>query len=205
METFAIYLAGKIQKGHEEPNETFWGDQEIAEIQSCFAPVNVQLLNPIEAPGDVVKDPEGALGRDLMQVFVSDCVFVDARDRRGLGVGIEMCVAKLLAKPVVTLAPKESHYNRSSATVSGHECLDYIHPFVFGFSDKIAHTISEAVDWMKEKHEHIKGKEVIFDSMKYYGKNYFLQDPTFFKFIEENPLLKQRFELVLGQKLETSV
>ncbi len=47
----------------------------------------------------------------MTQIFLADIVFVDARHRHGLGVDAEMMWAKFHAKPVIILAPEETHYS----------------------------------------------------------------------------------------------
>jgi hypothetical protein len=171
MEHVSIYLAGKIHKGHERPNKAHWTEEDLAELEQALAPVQVAFLNPAER-GDDLSDTVGLFGRDMMQVFCSDVVLVDARDRRGLGVGSEMMWAKMHHIPVVTLAPPETHYRRSDTQLLGQPVQDYIHPFVHGLSDAIAADLDGAASWIRTNvctpGQTIKGPQFIRDAMEYY-------------------------------------
>ncbi len=171
MEHISIYLAGKIQKGHDESNDARWTENDLAELEQGLAPVQVAFLNPAER-GDDLSDAVGIFGRDMMQVFCSDLVLVDARDRRGLGVGSEMMWAKMHHIPVVTLAPPESHYRKSDAVLLGERVQDYIHPFVHSLSDAIVSNLEEATIWIRTNicapGQTIKGPQFIRDTMEYY-------------------------------------
>ncbi|MBP9842317.1 MAG: hypothetical protein KBC64_07860 [Simkaniaceae bacterium] len=121
---------------------------------------------------DDLRDQHSVFGRDMTQVFCSHVVFVDARDRRGLGVGAEMMWAKINKIPVVTWAPQDSHYNKTKATILGVEVDDFIHPFVQGLSDKIVRTLMEGAEWIEhlllDSTIPIKGIDHIRAAMKYY-------------------------------------
>lgn len=171
MEHVSIYLAGKIHKGHEEPNEAHWTEADLEELEQELAPAQVAFLNPAQR-GDDLNDAIGLFGRDMMQVFCSDVVLVDARDRRGLGVGSEMMWAKMHHIPVVTLAPPETHYRRTNAHLLGQPVSDYVHPFVHGLSDAIASDLAGAASWIRTNvcapGQTIKGPQFIRDAMEYY-------------------------------------
>jgi hypothetical protein len=105
---------------------------------------------------------------------------------------------------VVTLAPLESHYHKSTATVLDRKLEGFIHPFVNGLSDVIVETIEEGINWMKQLKQHkIKGKEALFSYIKYYGNTYLLEDSPFYELLEENKELRNRLELALGEKLQS--
>ncbi len=144
-----IYLAGSIKKGHENPQESFWTESDIALIQNSFQKREVIFLNPAFRM-DNLADQYSVFGRDMTQVFCSHVVFVDARDRRGLGVGAEMMWAKMNKIPVVTWAPKDTHYNKTKTTILGVEVNDFIHPFVYGLSDKIIDRLEEGALWIEK-------------------------------------------------------
>ena len=116
----------------------------------------------------------------MTQVFCSHVVFVDARDRRGLGVGAEMMWAKMNKIPVVTWAPKDSHYNKTKASILGVEVDDFIHPFVHGLSDKIVDTLEEGAIWIEDMLSNpsieIKGVKHIQSAMQYYQESQLTND-----------------------------
>jgi len=104
----AIYLAGKIQKAHENPNETYWTEKDQEILRQALSPSSVYFLNPAIRSDDLSVQ-KSVFGRDMAQVYSADVIFVDGRERRGLGVGAEMMWAKMNRKPVITLAPLGSH------------------------------------------------------------------------------------------------
>ncbi len=112
-------------------------------------------------------------GRDILQISSSHVVFVDARDRRGLGVGAEMMWSKVNKIPVVTWAPKNSHYNKSQTTILGITVHDFIHPFVNALSDHVVETITQGASWIKQiilnpSSIAIKGIEHINSAIEHY-------------------------------------
>jgi hypothetical protein len=145
----AIYLAGGIKKGHEKSLDYFWTDLEMDTIRDHLKEYAIKFLNPAFRTDDL-SDSQSVFGRDMLQVYSSDIVFVDARDKRGLGVGAEMMWAKLHGIPVVTWAPMNSHYLKSETTVLGVDVKDFIHPFVAALSDKIAENLSDGADWIRQ-------------------------------------------------------
>lgn len=169
-----IYLAGSIKKGHENPQESFWTEDDIACLRKSFCKHEVVFLNPALRM-DNLADQHSVFGRDMIQVFCSHVIFVDARDRRGLGVGAEMMWAKMNNIPVVTWSPKETHYNKTKATILGVEVNQFIHPFVHGLSDKMVETLKEGALWIEkmlsDSSIEIKGIEHIHASMEYYQEN----------------------------------
>lgn len=171
VQKIGIYLAGSIKKAHENPRESFWTEDDMTYLQSCFQKYEVLFLNPAFRM-DNLADQRSVFGRDMTQVFCSHAVLVDARDRRGLGVGAEMMWAKVHKIPVVTWAPQGSHYKKCKTTLLNVEVENYIHPFVHELSDKIVENIKEGALWIEKLLENpsieIKGIQNILDAMKYY-------------------------------------
>ena len=147
MSEVSIYLSGSVRKGKSDGRETFWTNGDQALIRDHLNPTHVNILNPSSRSDDLA-DFLGTFGRDLFQVVASDVVLVDARDRRGLGVGSEMTIAKLLEIPVVSICPEESHYRRSNFVFLGQPLDTWVHPFIFGLSDVVVNDVSAACAWM---------------------------------------------------------
>jgi hypothetical protein len=177
--TIGIYLAGSIKKGHENPKESFWTAEDMALLQKGLSSHEVFFLNPAFRK-DNLSDSRSVFGRDMSQVFCSNVVFVDARDRRGLGVGAEMMWAKINQIPVVAWAPKNSHYRKDRTTLLGVPVENFIHPFVESLSDKIVDNLSEGIEWilktMSDPKFRAKGIEAINSSMRYYQEEQLPQD-----------------------------
>lgn len=148
MKKIAIYLAGSIRKGHEATHDSFWTDIELNQIREHLPNYTISFLNPAFRTDDL-SDQRSVFGRDMVQVFCSNFVFVDARERRGLGVGAEMMWAKVNRIPVVAWAPKNSHYHQSHTTLLSVSIQNFIHPFVESLSDQIVETVADGAAWMQ--------------------------------------------------------
>lgn len=145
-----IYLAGKIPKEDEIPNDAFhWTEHNMDCLRSSLSEFDVVLLNPAFKDCDPTGQ-DAVFGRDVYYVFSSDVIFVDARGARGLGVGAEMMWAKVNGIPVISWAPKNTYYNTSSSRVLGTYIPDFIHPFVNSLSDKVVESLEEGADWIKQ-------------------------------------------------------
>lgn len=195
----AIYLAGPIQKGHEAIEE-HWSDQEKDELKQLLSNFQVSFLNPAHRT-DSLSDPQSIFGRDMLQVASADLVFVDARGRRGLGVGAEMMWAKYHAIPVVTWAPKETHYKKTNASLLGVPVSNYVHPFIHSLSDVIVDTLSQAADWTYEymhgKIKTIKDMPHIFHTVAHYVDTQLKQDIPMNKLLLQDERLSKKLDLLL--------
>jgi transposase len=145
----SIYLAGSIKKGHEREDELFWTDADMVFLRRALPEYEISFLNPAFRSDDL-SDQRSVFGRDMTQVFCSDVVFVDARNRRGLGVGVEMMWAKFHKIPIFTLAPTDSHYNKSKTTLLDVAVENWVHPFVESLSDAIVENLSDGADWVRK-------------------------------------------------------
>lgn len=150
-EKLRIYLSGSIRKGDSDPrsDDYFWSERHEAFIETNAGGA-VELLNPAKTD---LRRTDFALnfGCDLYLVSVSNIVFVDARHEKGIGVGAEMMYAAKLGLPVITWAPRNSHYRRDFVpNVFGEDLHDWIHPFVFGLSDYVVEDLVEAMALVRE-------------------------------------------------------
>lgn len=195
----SIYLAGKIQKAHEDSNETYWTEKDQKELKAALSSHQVHFLNPALRTDDL-SDQKSVFGRDMIQVFSADFVFVDARDRRGLGVGAEMMWAKMNGIPVITWAPLNSHYHKESASLLGVEVKSWVHPFVVALSDKIVSSLQEASSWIFTVIDNpatfFKNSQSIYDAMNYYMDEQYRFDNPMKHLAEINQKLKERFHSV---------
>lgn len=191
----AIYLAGTIKKGHERSDESVWTDEDMNFLKKHLNEYEVSFLNPAFRTDDL-SDQLSVFGRDMLQVFSSNFVFVDARDRRGLGVGSEMMWAKINKIPVLAWAPRNTHYRKDQATILGVPIKNYIHPFVDALSDKIVHNLDEGVLWMQRVLENpameIKGITYINSAMEHYKACQLHQDRPMHEMMVSSEELRQR-------------
>jgi hypothetical protein len=190
-----IYLAGSIKKEHEKVDESYWTESDIALLKKSLAQYEVSFLNPALRTDDL-SDSFSVFGRDMLQVFSSNVVFVDARDRRGLGVGAEMMWAKVNQIPIVTWAPKNSHYHKERTTLLDIPVEEFIHPFVFALSDRIVENLEEGAHWIDEfisnPEIEIKTLSYIGEAMHYYKENQLQRDEPMQKLLTASEALKTR-------------
>ena len=155
----SIYLSGSIKKGDSDTKRSFWTYDDMKYIINNIHGYEVNILNP--ATANIRRsNPLENFGADLYLVKKSDFLFTDLREKRGIGVGSEMTMAKYYKIPVISICPKETNYRRSKLeNVCGEDLYDWIHPFVLGLSDKIVEDLKEAIEWVNDfiKHSiHIK-------------------------------------------------
>jgi hypothetical protein len=166
-----IYLSGSIKKVGEYGEDDYWNDQDKTTIRESLSPITLQFLDP-NIRSDRLEDPFSTFGRDILQVSSAQLVFVDARNKRGLGVGAEMAVAKMRQIPVIALVPPNSHYRRNEVVILNQTLETWVHPFVFSLSDFLASSIEEACCWIKSElltgRAHIRGPECFDEAMSHY-------------------------------------
>ncbi|MFC4586100.1 hypothetical protein [Sphaerisporangium corydalis] len=125
----SVYCSGSIAKGASDAGKLTWSDVERREVAKGTAPHEVVFLNP----DDPITDPRntlGQFGRDMYQVMVATAVIVDARERRGLGIGVEMAAAGTFGTPVLVVAPPNTKYRADRLEYRGVTVHDYVHPHV---------------------------------------------------------------------------
>ncbi len=140
-----IYLCGGIRKD-ENDQKVVWTGQDKETIRGVMG--GVELLDPQRTPE--LSDPMAAFGCDLRDVREADALLVDMRQRRGIGIGAEMAIARFMGKPVVSVCPRNSHFRRDTLEHRGCAVRDWVHPFMFGLSDFIAESVEEAAEWLRE-------------------------------------------------------
>lgn len=190
----SMYLAGKIQKGHEDPKEFYWHLDDLETLKKYLHPIVPTFLNPAERSDDL-SDQKSVFGRDMLQVFSSDLVLVDARARRGLGVGAEMMWAKMNRMPVISWAPKDTHYHHTNTTLLGASVENWIHPFVESLSDRLVENLEEAAEALRavvSQELAIKGPECIHQAMEHYKKSNLGIDLPMQELLEECSSVKKR-------------
>lgn len=137
-----IFLSGSVHKGSEDKRESnfFWSHKDEYILKEGITLAEVIILNPntITIPKWEFKDRYIS---DLEMVLKSDVMIVDARTKKGIGVGAEMMIAHYETIPVYSIATPESHY-RKEISITESKQIEWIHPFVFGLS----HSIHETVD-----------------------------------------------------------
>lgn len=153
-----IYLSGSIKKGiNDSQNKTYWTGEDINTMNSVLAPrFEPVYLNP-SVRNDDLSSTDTAFGRDLLQVYLSDIVFVDARSKKGIGIGAEMMFAKTYGIPVLSIVPEESYYRRTNFEYLGQQIDNWTHPFISGLSDFICSSVNEAAEYVLYNYPFKKG------------------------------------------------
>lgn len=199
LKKITIYLAGSIKKEHEKTDDSFWSESDMLLLQTSLSHYEISFLNPAFR-NDNLSDQRSVFGRDMLQVFCSDIIFVDARERRGLGVGAEMMWAKLNQLPVITLAPKESHYHKSTTIVLGVPVKDWVHPFVELLSDRIVENLPEAALWIErflsDPSMKIKSREYIEAAMQHYLETQLHTDFPMQELLANSQSLQERVQRI---------
>ncbi len=191
-----IYLAGTIKKSNED-TESCWLSEHLEILQSLVSNAKIVFLNPALRSDDL-QDQTSVFGRDLFQVFSSHIVLVDAREKRGIGVGSEMMFAKMNRIPVVTWLPLDSHYHRKEIHLLGQDVKNWIHPFIYNLSDFLAPTLESAAVWIssfvKKEIKEIKGIEQITHAIEYYLSNQLSQDEVMDQLVKTHPHFLNTFQ-----------
>lgn len=180
MRTITIYPAGGVKKGNDEreKEKVSWTEEDMELFKQKLMPVKVNFIDPRYRNDSLLKDFTSFFGRDLMAVKVSDFIVVDARQKRGIGVGQEMLFAKMHKIPVISVAPRNSHYIKK-AEYLGKEVSNYIHPFLYATSDAIVDDFEKAAEWIRdflESPKEIKDISVTEKAIEEYMKKYMTDD-----------------------------
>lgn len=197
--SISIYLAGTIKKGHDEEHELCWNEEHKKILQENCQGIELIFLDP-QKRSDDLSDQQSVFGRDMFQVFSSDVVLVDARSKRGLGVGAEMMFAKMQRIPLISWLPRESYYHRKELHFLGQKVESWIHPFVYSLSDYLAPTLQEAAHWIEHTlyDAAIKGPETMQKSMQYYLETQLQFDHGMKELIDTNQQLAKKLQVIQG-------
>jgi hypothetical protein len=174
-----VYCSGSIQKGSSSHAHALWTDTERAELAAAARPVEVAFLNP-DDPASDLSDVAALFGRDMYQVQIADFIVVDARERRGIGIGVEMVASRLLNTPLVVVAPRNSYYRMDSLNYRGSHVTDYVHPHIEILADAVVDTFEEAGHWLKsflQTPRKTKGPGAIYEAIEAYKTRMLPSDP----------------------------
>ena len=142
-----IYLAGSIPKGDEEAKKfDNWRDRYKKILQEFF---DADFIDPYDRKLDE-GDFLAVVGQDCKHIKDSSLVIVNAEEKLGVGTAQELVIAKYFSKPVISVLPKDTHHRRSDIIFNEKIVEDWIHPFIFAFSDFIVENIN-GVEAIKDK------------------------------------------------------
>lgn len=161
-----IYLAGSVPKGDKEAKDfvdwrIHWGKV----LRKVFE--DTQIIDPYDPnldEGDFLQ----VVGQDFGHIKRASLIVINAEEKLGAGTAMEMAAAKYFQKPVITVLPRDTHHRRSNVVFNGKLVEDWIHPFIWHFSDFIVESIDE-VESIKKKIETttIKGISIIDEAIEY--------------------------------------
>ncbi|MFE7439017.1 hypothetical protein ACFU7X_00875 [Streptomyces chartreusis] len=176
----SVYCSGSIAKGTSDEKKSYWTEAEKELVRQWARPYDVAFLNP----DDPIVDPEntlGQFGRDMYQVMIADAVIVDARERRGLGIGVELAAAVALGTPVIVVAPRNSKYRLDELSYRGVTVTDYIHPHVASLATYVVESFSDAgqalVKTVGEKRSPARRPQWLDPAITEYCDNVLRHDP----------------------------
>jgi len=169
----SIYCSGSIQKGPTDNSKLCWSETEKKILTDALCPIETRFLNP-DDPLMSASDTRALFGRDLYQVQIADFVVVDARERRGIGIGIEMLASRMLGTPLIVVAPANTHYRKDELTYRGATVNNYIHPHLHNLADAVVDSFDCAGSWIKEYLDSptgVKNSNVLHDAIEAYRLN----------------------------------
>lgn len=168
-----IYCSGSIPKGPGDGKKAVWTDVERDQIAVAAAPVETRFLNP-DDPVASLDHAVAMFGRDMYQVQAADFVVVDARERRGIGIGIEMLASRVLGTPLIIVAPHPSHYRQKELLYRGSLVHEYIHPHIAVLADAIVDSFQAAGLWIREFYANpvrVKTADAVYDAIETYKRD----------------------------------
>lgn len=142
-----VYSSGSIPKASSDSDRAYWTDVERSAVRSGARPHDVRFLRP-DDPVAELHNSMAMFGRDMYQVGLADFVIVDARERRGIGVGVEVLASRILETALIVVAPPDSHYRKQRLHFRGQTVEDYIHPHLASLADAVVPDFEAAGKWM---------------------------------------------------------
>jgi len=135
-----IYLAGSVPKGDAEAKIfNDWRSKYKQLLQKFFEADFIEPYHKELDEGDFL----AVVGQDCRHIKDSSLVIVNAEEILGVGTAQEIVIAKYFNKPVISILPKDTHHRRPNVVFHGKLVEDWIHPFIFTFSDFIVESIDE--------------------------------------------------------------
>lgn len=173
-----VYCSGSITKGKTDNLKLCWTDEIKAELAEAALPYEILFLNPDDPAVDLT-NTEAMFGRDMYQAGIADFVVVDARERRGIGIGVEMMASRLLGSGLIVVAPRNSYYRKDHLEYRGGAVDNYIHPHVGILADVVVDSFQDAGDWIAKHYNETrtpKSTEVVLNAITAYKRDLLPQD-----------------------------
>jgi hypothetical protein len=141
----SVFLSGSVNKGKSDTrnDEHFWSEEQ-EKILMKINNGNVILVNPNNLDVDH-RDFMGRYEGDINMLLGCQLVLVDARTKKGIGIGAEMMLAKMKSIPVFSWCPLNTHYHKTKRDDKNNEEYEWIHPFIIGLSDRVFDDLEDLV------------------------------------------------------------
>lgn len=139
----SVYCSGSIIKGKADNGKLCWTSSERSKLVNGANRIHIEFLSP-DDPIEGLNESNLVFGRDLCQIKIADVIVVDARERRGIGIGVEMMAARIYGTPLIIVAPKNSYYRMDTLEYRGSRVNNYIHPHLEILADSIVDSFEEA-------------------------------------------------------------
>jgi hypothetical protein len=143
-EKIFIFLSGSVNKGRHDTrdSEHFWTQEYENFLVETINGGAVVLLNPNNLTVDKFHS-QARYEEDVNMLLESDLILVDARTKKGIGIGAEMMLAKLNSIPIFSFCPLNTHYHKVVRDHATGEDKEWVHPFICGLSTKIFDNLEE--------------------------------------------------------------
>lgn len=181
-----VYCSGSIQKGASDAKKICWTDVEKDDLAGAAKPLDVRFLNPDDPAADLSNNL-ALFGRDLYQIQTASAIVVDGRERRGIGIGIEMVASRVFRTPLVAVVPRNTYYRMDYLEYRGSSVNDYIHPHLAVLADAVVATFAEAGEWLRQNIGTVvpKGVDVLYAAIDAYKADLLQHDPPMLAVLEE--------------------
>jgi len=109
------------------------------------------------------------VGSDANYIKNCDLLVVNSEHKLEAGTSMELVIAKYFKKPVIVVLPKGTHHRKSNVTFHQKMIRDWIHPFIFTFSDFIIEDIKEFENIAKKIFEkEPKGISIVDNAIEHF-------------------------------------
>lgn len=205
-----IYLSGSIKKGTSVGNDSsYWTESHTTVLSQSLETVgyNAIYLNPASRSDDA-SDERSVFGRDMLQVYLSDLVLADMREKRGIGIGYELALANFKRIPVVSWAPMCTHYRLERAEILGRLVENWVHPFVAPTSQQIVEElpqISTAISHISLKQKiPLTDSDYVFNAIIYYLRTQYARDKEMREIIQQDARAEAEVQRLLSMCQQAS-
>lgn len=202
----SIYLSGSIKKSTSTGSDDgYWTEAHMAVLRESLktAGYNAIFLNPASRSDDL-SDELSLFGRDMLQVYLSDLVLADMREKRGIGIGYEIALANVKCTPVVSWAPADTHYRPGKVEVLGHSVDNWTHPFVSQPSERIIETLPQLAAIIGQlslgQKLPLVPSDYVFKAIHYYLRTQHAADAEMQQIVQTDPRLQAEVQRILALK-----